>query len=78
MTASTLPAIQSRTDIIVGARLVTALEARMVSKRDLAVHLSQPTEAIEQYCRGETRIGPVRLLAICALLDVSVGWFFAE
>jgi transcriptional regulator with XRE-family HTH domain len=78
MTASTLPIGQSRVDIIVGARLVTALDARTISKTDLARHLEQKLETIEQFCRGEVRIGPARLLAICELLNVSVGWFFAE
>ncbi len=78
MAASPLPLSQSRIDIIVGARLVTALKARMVTKADLGRHLGQPAEAVEQFCRGEVRIGPARLLVICELLNVSVGWFFAE
>jgi hypothetical protein len=78
MSASTLPVGQSPIDIIVGARLVTALHTRMISKGELGRHLSQPLETVEQYCRGEVRIGPARLLAICDLLDISVGWFFAE
>jgi DNA-binding Xre family transcriptional regulator len=78
MSAITEPVGLERIDVVVGVRLVMALDARMISKADLSQHLSQPIDMIEQFCRGDVRIGPSRLLAICELLDVSVGWFFAE
>ncbi len=78
MSAPALSVGPSRIDIVIGARLVTALEARMISKTDLGRHLAQPLETVEQFCRGDRRIGPARLLAICELLNISVGWFFAE